>query len=74
MIHAQDILHHLVTMQPQRTEALPADSVGIYGLVDHAGNLSYIGSTSATNENFRKRIHHRHRTGSETHSHYLGSE
>lgn len=49
----------------------PKDCRGIYGLVDHLGDLRYIGSTSAADETFYKRIHQRHRTGSETSSHYF---
>ncbi|WP_448327713.1 hypothetical protein [Sulfitobacter sp. M13] len=66
-----DILHHLTTMPLQRTADLPRDKVGIYGLADHEGRLRYFGSTSSTAENFRKRIHQRHRTGSENRSHYF---
>lgn len=70
-MNAELILHRLMTMTPVRTADLPRNERGIYGLVDHSGQLRYIGSTSVADENFRKRIHHRHRTGSETHSHYL---
>jgi hypothetical protein len=65
------ILEILQSMQPVRTADLPSDKIGIYGLIDHTGSLRYIGSTSAPNENFRKRVHQRHRTGSETYSHYF---
>ncbi len=68
---ATEILNNLLAMAPVRTADLPGDKIGIYGLVDHTGNMRYIGSTSAANENFRKRIHQRHRTGSETYSHYF---
>jgi len=68
---ASEILERLVTMAPVRTPDLPSDQRGIYALIDHEGHISYIGSTSAANENFRKRIHARHRTGSETYSHYF---
>jgi DNA polymerase III subunit epsilon len=68
---ATEILNNLLAMTPVRTADLPGDKIGIYGLVDHAGIIRYIGSTSAANENFRKRIHQRHRTGSETYSHYF---
>ncbi|MBY5870315.1 GIY-YIG nuclease family protein [Rhizobium leguminosarum] len=70
-MNAQSILHSLVTQTPQRTADLPRDERGIYGLIDHAGQLRYIGCTTKIAENFRKRIHQRHRTGSETHSHYF---
>ncbi|KPQ26469.1 MAG: hypothetical protein HLUCCO06_16275 [Halomonas sp. HL-93] len=68
---AAEILDGLLTMKPRPTRETPDDCRGIYGLVDHKGALRYIGSTSAEGETFRKRIHHRHRTGSETHSHYF---
>lgn len=70
-MHASEILDRLLSMEPVKTADLPADQRGIYGLIDHAGQIRYIGSTSADAESFRKRIHQRHRTGSETHSHYL---
>lgn len=70
-MNATEILHRLTTMQPVRTSELPSNERGIYGLVDHEGRLNYIGSTSAPTESFRTRIHGRHRTGSETHSHYF---
>lgn len=70
-MNASDILAALVSQEPVRTADLPAHQRGIYGLIDHEGILRYIGSTSAPSENFRKRIHQRHRTGSETHSHYF---
>lgn len=70
-MHAEDVLHALMTMPLLRTDMLQDDAVGIYVLADHEGRRSYIGCTKATNENFRKRIHQRHRTGSETHSHYF---
>lgn len=66
-----DILHSLTTQDAVRTADLPQDQRGIYGLIDHEGELRYIGSTSRAAENFHKRIHQRHRTGSETHSHYF---
>lgn len=66
-----EILNSLVSQTPVRTADLPDDQRGIYGLIDHTGQLRYIGCTTRETENFRKRIHQRHRTGSETHSHYL---
>lgn len=66
-----EILNILTTQTPFRTADLPKDKRGIYGLIDHEGKLCYIGSTSGTNESFHKRIHQRHRTGSETYSHYF---
>lgn len=70
-LSASDILSYLLGATPDRTALAPRDSRGIYGLVDHCGNLRYIGSTSSTDENFYKRIHRRHRTGSEGGSHYF---
>jgi hypothetical protein len=67
----EEILTRLMNMPPVKTVDLPRDQLGIYGLIDHNLRLRYIGSTSAGDENFRKRIHQRHRTGSETHSHYF---
>lgn len=71
VLTASEILVELLSMRPRRTSETPDDSRGIYGLVDHFGKLRYIGSTSSEDETFRKRIHHRHRSGSETHSHYF---
>ena len=65
------LLSTLMSMEPQTTNEAPDDCRGIYGLVDHLGHLRYIGSTSAPNETFHRRIHHRHRTGSEHLSHYF---
>ena len=68
---AEDILRSLMSAAPSPTSSAPRDARGIYGLVDHRGKLSYIGSTSADNETLYKRIHQRHRTGSENTSHYF---
>lgn len=65
------ILQQILDATPEATFMAPKDSRGIYGLVDHLGALRYIGSTSAASETFYKRIHQRHRTGSETTSHYF---
>lgn len=65
------ILARLQQAKPQPTFAAPRDVRGIYGLFDHTGTFRYIGSTSSLDEAFYKRIHQRHRTGSETHSHYF---
>lgn len=67
----KDVLAALLAQAPVRTASLPRDQRGIYGLIDHDQNLRYIGCTTREAENFRKRIHQRHRTGSETHSHYF---
>jgi DNA polymerase-3 subunit epsilon len=66
-----EILNRLLSHQPVKTADLPRDQRGIYGLIDHTGHLRYIGYTTKEAENFRKRIHQRHRTGSETHSQYF---
>lgn len=68
---AREILEQLLKATPQPTVMAPRDCRGIYGLVDHFGDLRYIGSTSSESETFFKRIHQRHRTGSETTSHYF---
>lgn len=66
-----DVLATLLAQTPVKTAALPRDQRGIYGLIDHDQHLRYIGCTTREAENFHKRIHQRHRTGSETHSHYF---
>lgn len=66
-----DILQELILAKPRQTCEAPKDARGIYGLYDHFGEFRYIGSTSSTSQTFYERIHHRHRTGSETHSHYF---
>ncbi len=68
---AKTILDRLLSATPRLTSTMPRDSRGIYGLVDHTGILCYIGSTSSADETFYKRIHQRHRTGSESASHYF---
>ncbi|WP_255553657.1 exonuclease domain-containing protein [Maritimibacter sp. DP1N21-5] len=67
----EQVLEALLSAPHGRTKDAPEDSRGVYGLVDHFGDLRYIGSTSSAAENLRKRIHARHRTGSETTSHYF---
>lgn len=67
----EQVLEALLSAPHGRTKDAPNDSRGIYGLVDHFGNLCYIGSNGSAAENLRKRIHARHRTGSETYSHYF---
>lgn len=66
-----EVLATLLAQTPVKTADLPRDQRGIYGLIDHNQHLRYIGCTTREAENFRKRIHQRHRTGSETHSHYF---
>jgi DNA polymerase-3 subunit epsilon len=68
---ATEILLQLRQAEPRPTSEAPRDCRGIYGLIDHMGDFRYIGSTSAQSETFYKRIHQRHRTGSETSSHYF---
>ncbi|WP_347268601.1 3'-5' exonuclease [Paracoccus sp. (in: a-proteobacteria)] len=70
-LSAGAILEQLLAATPRLTSDAPRDGRGIYGLVDHTGTLCYIGSTSAKNETLYKRIHQRHRTGSESSSHYF---
>lgn len=67
--HPEDILAALLAAAPQKTAHAPKDSRGIYGLIDHHGELRYIGSTRSASQTLNERIHHRHRTGSEDHSH-----
>lgn len=68
---AIEILDQLMQAKPRKTSEAPRDARGIYGLFDHTGAFRYVGSTSSAAENFYKRIHHRHRTGSESTSHYF---
>ncbi|SFQ78273.1 3'-5' exonuclease [Donghicola eburneus] len=68
---AVEILEILKRATPRPTSEAPRDARGIYGLYDHTGAFRYIGSTSSSAETFYKRIHHRHRTGSESTSHYF---
>lgn len=68
---AEDLLSALLEAAPRPTVQAPRDTRGLYGLVDHNGDLRYIGSTSSTDQTFYERIHRRHRTGSEGMSHYF---
>ncbi|RMF10406.1 MAG: hypothetical protein D6763_05795 [Alphaproteobacteria bacterium] len=68
---AEALLSALLEAAPRPTVQAPRDARGLYGLVDHHGDLRYIGSTSSTNQTFYERIHRRHRTGSEGMSHYF---
>ena len=68
---AEDLLSALLDAAPRHTVHAPRDARGLYGLVDHHGDLCYIGSTSSTDQTFYERIHQRHRTGSEGMSHYF---
>ena len=67
----EDLLSTLLETAPRPTAHAPRDARGLYGLVDHHGDLRYIGSTSSTDQTFYERIHQRHRTGSEGMSHYF---
>lgn len=68
---AEDLLSALLEAVPRPTVQAPRDARGLYGLVDHHGDLRYIGSTSSTDQTFYERIHQRHRTDSEGMSHYF---
>lgn len=68
---AKDLLSAILEATPRPTAEAPRDARGLYGLVDHHGDLRYIGSTSSTDQTFYERIHRRHRTGSEGMSHYF---
>ncbi|NHN89461.1 3'-5' exonuclease [Acetobacter conturbans] len=68
---AEELLSYLLETTPCSTFQAPRDSRGLYGLVDHHGDLRYIGSTSSTDQTLYERIHRRHRTGSEGMSHYF---
>lgn len=70
---AEDLLSALLEAKPSPTAQAPRDARGLYGLVDHQGDLRYIGSTSSAAETLYKRIHQRHRTGSENTSHYFSA-
>ncbi len=68
---AAEVLDALKAALPRPTSEAPRDCRGIYGLFDHTGAFRYIGSTSSSSETFYRRIHQRHRTGSENTSHYF---
>jgi len=68
---AAEVLDALKAALPRPTSEAPRDCRGIYGLFDHTGAFRYIGSTSSSSETFYRRIHLRHRTGSENTSHYF---
>lgn len=70
---AEDLLSALLKAAPRPTAQAPRDARGLYGLVDHHGDLRYIGSTRSTDQTFYERIHQRHRTGSEGMSHYFSA-
>ncbi|WP_089173380.1 exonuclease domain-containing protein [Bosea sp. AS-1] len=68
---ARNALDALLQQTARRTADAPQNERGLYGLIDHLGHLRYIGSTSSTSQSLYKRIHQRHRTGSEDMSHYF---
>lgn len=70
---ANDVLELLTTQEHNVLATLPKDQRGIYGLIDHEGNLKYIGSTSSEKQSFYTRVYQRHRTGSENMSHYFSN-
>ena len=70
---AEDLLSTLLEATPRPTIQAPRDARGLYGLVDHFGDLRYIGSTSSASETLYKRIHQRHGNGSENTSHYFSA-
>ena len=70
---AEDLLSVLLEATPRPTNQAPRDARGLYGLVDHHGDLRYIGSTSSKDQTLYERIHQRHRTGSENTSHYFSA-
>jgi DNA polymerase III epsilon subunit-like protein len=70
-ISPEDMLSKLLEAKPRPTAEAPRDARGLYGLVDHLGELRYIGSTSSKGQTFYERIHRKHRTGSEGMSHYF---
>ncbi|WP_181952921.1 hypothetical protein [Falsirhodobacter xinxiangensis] len=65
ILSSEQVMDALLAASPTFTREAPRDCRGIYGLVDHHGMLRYIGSTVSADETFYKRIHSRHRTGSE---------
>lgn len=68
---ARNALDALLQQTARRTADAPQNERGLYGLIDHLGQLRYIGSTSSTTQSLYERIHQRHRTGSEGMSHYF---
>jgi len=73
LFSAEDLLSALLEAAPRPTVQAPRDARGLYGLVDHHGDLRYIGSTSSREQTLYERIHQRHRTGSESTSHYFSA-
>lgn len=67
----EKLLSALLEAAHRPTAEAPRDARGLYGLVDHLGDIRYIGATSSADQTFYARIHQRHRTGSEDKSHYF---
>jgi DNA polymerase III epsilon subunit-like protein len=72
-LSAENLLAQLLAAPQRRTEDAPKDARGLYGLVDHLGQLRYIGSTKSLGQTLFSRIHEKHRTGSEHLSHYFST-
>ena len=72
-ISAEDLLAQLLAAPQRLTQDAPKDARGLYGLVDHLGQLRYIGSTKSIGQSLFSRIHQKHRSGSEHLSHYFST-
>jgi hypothetical protein len=46
----ENILSALLEATPQPTAQAPRNAGGLYGLIDHLGDLRHIGSTSSTSQ------------------------
>lgn len=72
-LSAQELLAQLLAAPHRHTREAPKDGRGLYGLVDHLGELRYIGSTKSPTQTLFSRIHQKHRSGSEHLSHYFST-
>ncbi len=45
-VSAEDLLSAILEAAPRPTVQAPRDARGLYGLVDHLGDLRYIGSSA----------------------------
>lgn len=72
-ISAEHLLAQLLAAPQRLTQDAPKDARGLYGLVDHLGQLRYIGSTKSLGQTLFSRIHQKHRSGSEHLSHYFST-
>ena len=70
---AQTLLAQLLAAPHRQTKDAPKNGRGLYGLVDHLGDLRYLGSTKSPGQTFYSRIHQKHRSGSEHLSHYFST-